>query len=345
MTDNQPEQQNQSKIRSILKDIGFSLVWVWSAVSKLIGSLVLVLLILVIILVGTISRQYQDMEQFDSRVIKQGGEEQVAVVRLNGEILQYAEEGVLNFNPFVITPTRTQQLFSFLQKDPDVKSVVLMINSPGGSVVASEEIYQQIKELNNSKPVIASLGDVAASGGYYIATPATKIVANQASLTGSVGVIAFSPNASGLYEKLGLAVNTYKTGEFKDMGSPHRDETEQEQEILQQVLDDSFDLFLKRIREERSVNETQLKMAADGRVLSGKQALELGLVDELGFSSSATELAIKESGASNPSIVEYSYGSGLFFNFMSSSLGNLTGVSGADSLMPPKMGVYFLWQQ
>mgnify|MGYP006282380803 CR=1 FL=1 len=336
-------QENNSDT-SILKTIVQSLVWIWVTLSKLIGSLFLVILILVVVVGVLISNQQQALDQFQSQVINQAGSEQVAVVELNGEIVSYAEQGLLSFDPFVITPSRTQQLFKQLEQEPAVKAVLLKVNSPGGSVVASEEIYQQIKQLSQAKPVVAYMVDAAASGGYYILAPATKIVANQATITGSVGVIAFSPDVSGLYEKLGVTVNTYKTGQYKDMGSPHRPETDAEREIYQQVLTDSFDLFIKRIKQERDISSQNLELISDGRIFSGLRAKELGLVDQVGSSVDALNLAIELSGTADPSVVKYNFGRGVFTGLISSKLNSWSLISPA-SLMPERRGAYFLWQQ
>jgi protease-4 len=359
--------QVMKQVANILKQVWSRLVAIWSVVAKILGS---IFLILIIVIITAISSQASHQEQYQpqTKVLQAKGEQQLAYVKLNGEIVQFADNSLMGYNPFLITPHRTRPLFRHLSQKQQVQAVVIEVNSPGGSVVASEEILQQIKQLAMVKPVIIYFGEVAASGGYYISAPATKIVANPASLTGSIGVIAFSPNLSGLYEKLGVEVNTYKTGQHKDMGSPNRAETEQEQQILQSVIDESYQLFLERIKQHRSVSTQQLEQAADGRILSSAQAKELGLIDQIGTLEQALRLAEAEAGVANLSVVEYQYGGSGFFNFLNSGahsfdLLSLLGlfnqglnqaqyqgqtqgqlrVNQRESQLP-KTGIYYLWQ-
>lgn len=167
--------------------------------------------------------------------------------------------------------------------DNHVKAVLLRLNSPGGTVAASQEIYQLVRKLVKAKkPVIVSMGDVCASGCYYIASAASEIVSNSGTLTGSIGVISQGINYQGLMEKLGLKDQTFKSGKYKDLGSGQRMMTEEERMILQNLLDDSYDQFLSDIVDSRSITREELEDKAQGLVYTGRQALDAGIVDKLG---------------------------------------------------------------
>ena len=168
-------------------------------------------------------------------------------------------------------------------KDKHVKAVLLRMNSPGGTVAASQEIYQLVRKLVAAKkPVLVSMGDVCASGCYYIASAASQIVSNSGTLTGSIGVISQGVNYQGLMEKLGLKDQTFKSGKYKDLGSGQRVLTEEERVILQNLLDDSYDQFLTDIVASRPISREDLEEKAQGLVYTGRQALAAGLVDKLG---------------------------------------------------------------
>ena len=165
-----------------------------------------------------------------------------------------------------------------------VKALVLRIDSPGGSVAPSQEIYGAIVKFRRAsgKPVVASMGRVAASGGYYIAAAADRIVANPGSITGSIGVIMQLPNVSGLLQKVGVRTTIMKSGEFKDLGGAVRDLTDAERKILQDLLDDVHAQFIDAVAAGRKMDRALVVPLADGRVFTGRHALAVGLVDELG---------------------------------------------------------------
>lgn len=181
--------------------------------------------------------------------------------------------------------SRTQTVIDQIHQyrdDQTVKAIVLRINSPGGSVAPVQEIYSELKKLE--KPIVASMGGTAASGGYYIAAIADEILANPGTLTGSIGVIMQFTKLKGLYEKIGLEQQVVKSGKFKDTGSPVRDLTDAERELLQTTLDDVHNQFIDAIFEGRQEQLTREEIVAlaDGRIFSGQQALEHKLVDQLG---------------------------------------------------------------
>ncbi len=183
------------------------------------------------------------------------------------------------------------------RRDTSIKAIVFRVNSPGGSALASEVIWREVDLASREKPVIVSMGDVAASGGYYIAAPATKIVASPQTITGSIGVFGILIDASEfLNDKLGITVDVVKTNEFADIGSPFRQMTPAERRILQQGVEDIYETFINRVAEGRNIEAPEVDEIGQGRVWSGADAMELGLVDEFGGLKRAIEIAAEEAG-------------------------------------------------
>jgi protease-4 len=182
--------------------------------------------------------------------------------------------------------------------NPTVKAIVLRINSPGGGVSPSQEIYEELMKTRqvNKKPVVASMGSLAASGGYYIASAADVIVANPGSITGSIGVLIQVPNISGLLQKIGVKSMVVKSGEHKDLASPTREMTEAERLILQRLLDDVHDQFIDVVSRTRKLDRKKVEALADGRIFSGREAQALGLVDQLGNLQDAVDRAASLAG-------------------------------------------------
>lgn len=179
-------------------------------------------------------------------------------------------------------------------EDSHVKGVLLRVNSPGGTVAASQEIYQLITNLEASKkPVVISMSDVCASGCYYISSAADYIVANRGTLTGSIGVISSGLNIKGLLDRFGIVDQTFKSGKYKDMASTKRIVSAEEKKIMQDLLDSSYKQFLDDVEKGRGIDRAKLEEIAQGLVYTGKQALDVGLVDELGTYEDA-KLAIKK---------------------------------------------------
>lgn len=178
-----------------------------------------------------------------------------------------------------------------LRKDKEIKAVVFRINSGGGSAYASEQIWKAITDLKAEKPVVVSMGDMAASGGYYIACNADKIVAQPTTLTGSIGVFGAIPSFEGTAKKLGISTDEVKTNEFSDFGNVIRPFNEREKQLLQSMVERGYDLFLTRCSEGRDMPKDSMALYAEGRVWTGNQAKEIGLVDELGGIERAIEIA------------------------------------------------------
>ncbi|MBC7236466.1 MAG: signal peptide peptidase SppA [Chloroflexi bacterium] len=211
----------------------------------------------------------------------------VAVVEVKGVIT--SGKGPRSLQSNVAYAENVREDLQAAENDPRVKAIVLEINSPGGGVVPSADIYRALREM--TKPVVASMVDVGASGGYYIACGTDRILVRPATITGSIGVIATFVNAAELLEKLGISPQVVKTGRFKDQGSLYRPLTEEELAMLQTLLDEALDDFIQAIVEGRGMPEERVRRLATGRIFSGKQALELGLVDGEGNLDDAIELA------------------------------------------------------
>jgi protease-4 len=205
----------------------------------------------------------------------------VAVVELTGEIRD-AEQLV-------------ESLVS-LRKDAQVVSVVLRIDSPGGGVAPSQELYEEIVRLREVKPVVASLGNIAASGGYYVAAATNVIVAAPGTLTGSIGVIMEFRQLQGLAENIGLTEQDVKSGPYKDIGHPLRPMTDAERKLLQGMVDDVYQQFVDAVATGRNLDAARVRALADGRLYSGSQAKAAGLVDELGGLNTAVRVAWERAG-------------------------------------------------
>lgn len=181
-------------------------------------------------------------------------------------------------------------------KDNSVKAIVVRVDSPGGGVVPSQEIYGEVKKAALAKKVVVSMGSVAASGGYYISAPASRIIANPGTITGSIGVIMEVPNLKGLMDKIGVKTEVVKSGRHKDLVSLFRGIGDEERMILQSVMDDVHDQFITAVAEGRKMSIEDVKRLADGRIFSGRQALKMRLVDELGDLEHAIASAAKMVG-------------------------------------------------
>ncbi len=228
----------------------------------------------------------------------------VAVIYANGVIAS----GMEGSTPIAtgISPSGIQADLRRADGDSSVKAVVLRINSPGGSVVASNEIYKMLKDFK--KPIVVSMGEEAASGGYYISCAAKWIVANPDTLTGSIGVISEMTNVDELIKKVGVEIVVIKTGPNKDIGSPFRPMTEDEKKIWQTVIDQAFDGFVQVVAQGRNLPEDKVRQIGDGRVYNGRQAKELGLVDQLGYLDDAVSKAGELGGIKGkPRVIEYTH--------------------------------------
>ena len=191
------------------------------------------------------------------------------------------------------------------KEDDDVKAIILRINSPGGGVGPSQEIHREVLKAREKKKVIASIGSVGASGGYYVACASDLIVVNPGTITGSIGVVMEFSNVEELLKKIGLRSYVIKSGRHKDIGSPLREMTAEEKSILQGVIDSVHSQFIRAVAEGRNMEERKVREIADGRIFSGEQAKDLGLVDRLGGLQDAIEIAAEMVGIKGKPTVIY----------------------------------------
>ncbi|WP_284139566.1 MULTISPECIES: signal peptide peptidase SppA [unclassified Virgibacillus] len=257
---------------------------------------------------------------YEERVVEEGsGFGKIAILHLEGIIQSSGAGGIVTTNTY--NHKRFVDMLDQAADDPNVEGIILRVNTPGGGVVESAEIHEKVVEIQaeNEKPVYVSMGNTAASGGYYIAAPAEKIIAHPATLTGSIGVIMESLNYAELAKKLGIDVNTIKSGEYKDIMSSSRPMTEEERAILQAMIDELYDEFVQVIVDGREMPEEKVRKLGDGRVYTGTQAQENGLVDELGTLDDTIALMKADHNLGDATVVEYSDGLGIN-QFISGSL-------------------------
>jgi protease IV len=246
----------------------------------------------------------------EEETVEGSGEQKILLMDLSGFLSDEAPGGSLTIGtppPRVPMLVRVREELKKAQKDTKVKAIVLRINSPGGTVTASDIIYRELESFRKSSgvPIIASMMDVAASGGYYIALAADTIVAHPTTVTGSIGVIMISLNAEGLMQKVGLAANTIKSGERKDMGSPFRALTPEERAIFQSVIDDLQRQFVAKVVERRKLPAATAATLADGRIYTADQALGHKLIDHIGYVPDAITIARKAASLDEAKVVVY----------------------------------------
>lgn len=238
-------------------------------------------------------------------VVSGKGDGKVLLVEISGMISSQDGDGLMQA-PNLVASIKEQ--LTRAQQDDKVKAVVLRINTPGGTVTASDIIHHELKQFKaaHKVPIVASIMDVGASGGYYIAASADTVMAHPSSVTGSIGVIMMTVNARGLLEKVGVEATAVTSGPRKDMGSPFRTMTPEERAIFQGLIDSFYQRFLTVVQDGRPQLEMeQIKKLADGRIYTGEQAKAAGLVDEIGYLEDAVEAAKKRAGLAEAKVVMY----------------------------------------
>ncbi|MEO6694412.1 MAG: signal peptide peptidase SppA [Ignavibacteria bacterium] len=213
---------------------------------------------------------------------------------------------LVNLDYTIISSESIVRQFKKYQEDKSVKAIILRVNTPGGGVAASQEIYEAVRRVRDGgKPVIVSISSLGASGGYYAACGGSIIVADPGSLVGSIGVIINLMNFQGLAEKVGISQSIIKSGELKDAGNPFRELNEKDREYFQDIVDDSYDQFLDVVSVSRKMDKEKLREYANGRVFTGRQAKEIGLIDSLGTLEDAVIIAARMSGIDGePTIIK-----------------------------------------
>lgn len=275
-----------------------------------------------------------DMMNVKKNVPKDKSGNIVAVYYASGEITDYpssatSEDGIVGSK--VIRDLRK------LKDDNDVKAVVLRVNSPGGSAFASEQIWHAVKELKTKKPVIVSMGDYAASGGYYISCVADTIVAEPTTLTGSIGIFGIIPNVKGLTDKIGLSYDVVKTNKYADFGNIMRPFNEEERSLLQMMITEGYDTFVSRCAEGRHMTKEAIEKIAEGRVWTGETAKKLGLVDELGGIDKAMDIAVTKAGIEGYTVVSYPAKQDFFSSLLDTKPTNYV----ESQLLKSKLGEFY----
>lgn len=263
---------------------------------------------------------------YSENILEEGSSrERIAVLNLDGVIQDTGSASSLFFTGY------NHQFFmsqlNEIYADPTVQGVVLKVNSPGGGVVESADIYDGIRAIQEDLeiPVYVSMGGMAASGGYYVSAPAEKIFVNRETITGSIGVIMESLNYAKLAEKYGIDFNTIKTGPYKDIMSGSREMTDEERNMLQEMINDSYDRFVEIIADGRDMTDAEVRKVADGRIMNGRQAIEAGLADEFGKAGDAIWALQEDYGLENATVFEYT---------MYDSLSSIFGVKVASMFNP-----------
>ncbi|MEM3397447.1 MAG: signal peptide peptidase SppA [Nitrososphaerota archaeon] len=262
-------------VRSMVRSFKW---WVWLLIGLILG-------------VGLSSGIYYLLQA--STTVK--GLEYIGLIELSGTIA-YSESPLTLFSGDVLTPRDVEQLILQATRDPTIKAIVLVINSPGGSAAASEEIYSMLKKLSEEKVSVAYITEYGASGGYYIALPSREIIASPHALTGSVGAVSLVINYKELMDKLGIKTETFKSGRLKDIGSSWRDLTDEERNIMLSIIGSVADVFKERVREHRGDKIRNYDEVFTARPYTGIQALEAGIIDHIGSIDDAVKRACQLAG-------------------------------------------------
>ncbi len=286
-------------------------------------------------------------------VLEGEAKEKILVIHVDGLVSDRPDEGILGTKPSLV-----QEVVSRLNragKDENIKAIVLQINSPGGTVTASDVLYHEIMKIKAERnmKIVASFMDMATSGGYYIALPADSILAHPTTVTGSVGVILLKPDVSGLMDKIGVRVDVYKSGEKKDMGSFFRSSSPEEERILQSMIEEMGGRFVGLLAKHRDLKGSALDEVASARLFLAKDAEKIGLVDRIGYIQDAVEEAKKLAGVpKDAKVVVYrrtEYPEDNYYNSMAVGPAGKNielidlGLKNSMNLLSP--GFYYLWMQ
>lgn len=283
---------------------------------------------------------FANNEKLEEKMVERGsGNNRIVELSLEGAII---DNPSTNTNPFGgggYQHDRFLKKLETIKDDNTIKGVHLFVNSPGGGVYESAEIHDKLLEVKEAgKTIYVSMGNMAASGGYYISAPADRIFASNDTFTGSLGVIMESINYQELANEYGVKFNTIKSGEFKDIMSPTKEMTEADREILQTLVDESYQQFVEVIVNGRDMEESRVRELADGRIYSGKQAVENGLIDDIGFREDTLD-ALKEEVGGDPQVFEYKNNMGSFFNLpLAESLMPNSEIRHLEKLMSNRQG-------
>jgi protease IV len=281
-------------------------------------------------------------------IVETNSKNKILLLDITGTIQNMADPGLLNKEGDLLSQIKLR--LQKARQDPRVKGIILRLDTPGGGVTASDILYHEILTFRRETgvPVTALMMGVAASGGYYVASACDTIIAHPSTLTGSIGVISIFPNVKGLMNKTGVEVNIIKTGDMKDAGSPFREMSDKDQKYFQSLIQDFYSQFLEVVYQARRnyLSREALEKLADGRVFTANQALENGLIDEIGYFDQAYQRTQDLAGVRNPRVIAYTYYPGRKTNIYAQAALSGTEPSFPElrALLPSlKAGFYYLW--
>jgi protease-4 len=269
-----------------------------------------VLLLAVFLLAGCVTVKvdlFEEAKPLKEQEVSGTGRDKILLLDISGFIVETRKHGLLGLLSQAATPGRVKEELDKAAKDRRIKAVVLRINSPGGTVSASDTIHHELLAFKKETgiPVVACLMGLACSGGYYLAQAGDAIVAHPRGITGSIGVLAMKLNLKGLMDKVGVEGETVKSGEWKDFWSPFRPATPEEKKMMQEVINSFYKGFVEVVAQGRKMSPGQVRQVADGRIYTAAQAKDLGLVDSLGYPDDAIKLAQKMAGLDQARVVRY----------------------------------------
>ncbi len=271
-----------------------------------------------------------NLEVFETVIEGEDYNKRIAYLKVDGTIQDIGSSSL--WQPVAYDHQFFLEQLDNILYDETVQAVVLSVNSPGGGVKESAEIYKKLLEIKEERqiPIYVSMDSMAASGGYYIAAPADKIFAHRDTITGSIGVIMQSINYQELAEKVGVKFQTFKSGEHKDMLSPMRDVTEEERAMMQDMINETYEEFVDIVEKGRNMSEADVKKVADGRILGGTKALEAGLIDEIGDEEATIAALRADYGLEDAALFEYTYDMGGWQSYVGMKIGSMFGPSAEE---------------
>ena len=288
--------------------------------------------------------------QVREMVVRQGSAEKILLIKVEGAIFDAAKKNMFGVDVEPSITARVKDELLRAEKDRSVRAVLLKINSPGGAVTTCDIIRDELVKFRKRTgiPIVAEMGDIAASGGVYISTAADRIIAHPTTVTGSIGVIMQMYNAKELFDKIGVKSETIKSGAFKDMGSPMRELSPEERSLFQEVNTSLYERFVSMILEGRKgIDEKKLRAIADGRIFVAQKALEYGLVDRIGYDDDAIAMTEQAAGIQNATIVTYSgsgnYTSNIYSQAGFQNSGTINLINIQASFLEASRGISFLY--
>ena len=292
------------------------------------------------------------VEPLKETTVSGSGKDKILIIDISGIISEEGKSSLVGLSGEPDIVTRIKEELKLAAKDKHIKAIILRINSPGGTVTAADIMYHEIEQFKEKTgiKVIACIMDLGASGGYYVAVSADKIIAHPTTVTGSIGVIMLNLSFEGLLQKIGVKDTSIKTGEYKDMGSPLKTMTEEERKIFQSVMNNLYERFMAVIAKNRKeLTPEKIRSLADGRIYTAQQALELKLIDQIGYLDETIAQAKKDAGIEEARVVIYhrpgTYKNNIYSQLSSSSFGaiNLLNIDLKTFIRSGTPSFMYLW--